>query len=42
MQTPMRIAVAGATGRVGHHVVDVLARARATTSSRSPDRWAST
>ena len=25
MQTPMRIAVAGATGRVGHHVADVLA-----------------
>src|SRR5436305_1082001 len=25
MQTRMRIAVAGATGRVGHHVADVLA-----------------
>src|SRR6266508_6196511 len=24
MQAPMKIAVAGATGRVGHHVVDVL------------------
>ena len=24
LQTPMKIAVAGATGRVGRHVVDVL------------------
>ena len=41
MNARKKIAVAGATGRVGRHVVEVLERPRATTSSRcrGPRAW---
>ena len=39
MQSPKKIAVAGATGRVGHHVVNVL-KAGGPTPCRCHGHWA--